>query len=110
MEDNKFQTRYPNYNVLDKWSSPDWDDQTREVVRQRLEEVPPIRFFTSEEAHTLAAVAERTFRSSRQLPSPQGTTMRARRGRGNAQRQVSKDLCLAPSNLGHSGRVWPLKK
>lgn len=54
-----FQTRYPSYNVLDKWSSPDWDDQTREVVRKRLEEVPPIRFFTHEEARTLAAIAER---------------------------------------------------
>src|SRR5688572_17348306 len=55
----QFQTRYPNYNVLDKWSSPDWDDQTREVVRKRLEEIPPIRFFTHEEARTLTAVAER---------------------------------------------------
>jgi hypothetical protein len=54
-----FQTRYPGYNVLDKWSSPDWDDQTREVVRKRLEEIPPIRFFTHEEARTLAAVADR---------------------------------------------------
>jgi hypothetical protein len=52
-------TRYPNYNVLDKWSSPDFDDQTREVVRKRLEEIPPVRFFTAHEARTLAAVAER---------------------------------------------------
>lgn len=59
MEEDLFPTRYPNYNVLDKWSSLDWDDQTREVVRQRLEEVPLIRFFSREEAHTLAAVAER---------------------------------------------------
>lgn len=59
MEEELFPTRYPNYNVLDKWSSPDWDDQTREVVRQRVEEIPPIRFFSDEEAHTLAAVAER---------------------------------------------------
>lgn len=59
MEENLFQTRYPNYNVLDKWASPDWDDQTREVVRKRLEEIPPIRFFTEEEARTLLAVAER---------------------------------------------------
>ena len=57
--EQEFRTRYPGYNVLDKWSSPDWDDQTREVVRQRLEEVPEIRFFTDAEAHTLAAVAER---------------------------------------------------
>jgi hypothetical protein len=58
-EKKEFITRYPGYNVLDKWSSPDWDDQTREVVRRRLEEVPEIRFFTEEEERTLAAVAER---------------------------------------------------
>ena len=57
--EERFRTRYPGYNVLDKWSSADWDDQTRRVVRERLEEVPPIRFFTEDEAHTLAAVAER---------------------------------------------------
>ena len=59
MKELEFKTRYPGYNVLDKWSSPDWDDQTREAVRKRLEEVPEIRFFTGEEARTLAAVAER---------------------------------------------------
>ena len=59
MSEDTFQTRYPNYNVLDKWSSPDWDDQTREVVRKRLESIPPIRFFTDEEARTLSAVTER---------------------------------------------------
>jgi hypothetical protein len=59
MKDQTFQTHYPNYNVLDKWSSLDWDDQTREVVRKRLEEIPPIRFFTNSEAVTLVAVAER---------------------------------------------------
>jgi len=59
MKEQEFQTRYPRYNVLDKWSSPDWDDQTREVVRRRLEEVPEIRFFTAAEARTLAAIAER---------------------------------------------------
>jgi hypothetical protein len=58
-DEEVYRTHYPDYNVLDKWSSPDWDDQTREVVRQRLEEIPPIRFFTNEEAHTLAAIAER---------------------------------------------------
>jgi len=54
----KHVTRYPNYNVLDKWSSPDWDDQTREVVRKRLEEIPPIRFFTKHETATLTTIAE----------------------------------------------------
>ncbi|HEU4594609.1 MAG TPA: gluconate 2-dehydrogenase subunit 3 family protein, partial [Pyrinomonadaceae bacterium] len=59
MEEEKFRTRHPGYNVLDKWASPDWDDQTREVVRRRLEEIPPLRFFNEHEALTLAAIAER---------------------------------------------------
>ncbi len=59
MKEQTFQTRYPNYDVLDKWSSPDWDDQTREVVRKRLEDIPPIRFFSEDEARTLRSVAER---------------------------------------------------
>ncbi|MCA1601638.1 MAG: gluconate 2-dehydrogenase subunit 3 family protein [Acidobacteria bacterium] len=59
MERQEFRSRYSGYDVLEKWSSPDWDDQTREVVRQRLEDVPPIRFFTEQEVRTLTAVAER---------------------------------------------------
>ncbi|MCA1607346.1 MAG: gluconate 2-dehydrogenase subunit 3 family protein [Acidobacteria bacterium] len=59
MERQEFRSRYPGYNVLDKWSSPDWDDQTRAVVRQRLEDVPPIRFFSEQEVRTLTAVADR---------------------------------------------------
>ena len=52
-------SRYPTYDVLDKWESDDWDDQTREVVRRRLEDVPPVRFFTPEEARLLEAVCNR---------------------------------------------------
>jgi Gluconate 2-dehydrogenase subunit 3 len=59
MQKPEFQSRYPGYNVLDKWSSPDWDDQTRAVVRKRLEQIPPIRFFTDQEVRTLNAIAER---------------------------------------------------
>ena len=58
-EGDTFRSRYPGYNVLDKWSSPDWDDQTRDVVRRRLEQVPPVRFFTADEAALIAAAAER---------------------------------------------------
>lgn len=50
---------YAGYDVLDKWSSPDWDDQTRDAVGKRLFNVPAIRFFTDIEARTLEAVAER---------------------------------------------------
>lgn len=63
-QNDEFRSPYPHYNVLDKWFSPDWDDQTRQVVRSRLEKVPPIRFFSEWEAETLAAVAERI------LPQP----------------------------------------
>jgi hypothetical protein len=52
-------TRYAGWNVLAKWWSPDWDEQTRAVVRRRLEELPPVRFFTSDEVHLLDAVVER---------------------------------------------------
>ncbi len=51
--------RYPGFDVLDKWSSADFDDPTREVVRRRVEEVPPLGFFTAMEATTLQAVADR---------------------------------------------------
>jgi Gluconate 2-dehydrogenase subunit 3 len=54
-----FGTRYPDYDVLDKWSSADWDAQTRSVVRHRLAEVPPIHFLVGAEAPLLEAVAER---------------------------------------------------
>jgi hypothetical protein len=50
---------YPNYDVLAKWSSPDWDDQTRDVVGRRLFDVPPIRFFTDPELRILESVVER---------------------------------------------------
>ncbi|MDQ3949761.1 MAG: gluconate 2-dehydrogenase subunit 3 family protein [Gemmatimonadota bacterium] len=57
-------SRYPDYDVLDKWESADWDDQTRAVVRRRLEQVPPVRFLTPEEARLLQAVCDRI------LPGP----------------------------------------
>jgi hypothetical protein len=52
-------SRYPDYDVLAKWESSDWDHQTREVVGRRLEEVPPIRFFTQDEVQLLEAVCDR---------------------------------------------------
>ena len=65
---DEFRSRYPGYDVLARWSSPDFDDQTREVVRQRLELVPEIRFFTPEEAALLAAAADRI------VPQPERST------------------------------------
>jgi hypothetical protein len=48
--------RYPDYNVLDEVEH--WDPVTRSVVVARIEEVPPIRFFTDHEAATLAAFCD----------------------------------------------------
>ena len=56
---DKFRSPYPGYNVLDKWDSPSWNEQTRNVVRKRLQEVPSRQFFSEEEWVTLEAVCER---------------------------------------------------
>ena len=52
-------SRYPDYDVLERWHGPDWDEQTRDVVRRRLHDVPPIRFFSAGEVRTLEAAVDR---------------------------------------------------
>jgi hypothetical protein len=48
--------RYPDYDVLSQASH--WDDVTRSVVVDRIRSVPPIRFFSVEEAATLKAFCD----------------------------------------------------
>jgi hypothetical protein len=48
--------RYPDYNVLDEVEH--WDSVTRRVVLARVEQVPPMRFFTEQEAGTLTAFCD----------------------------------------------------
>jgi Gluconate 2-dehydrogenase subunit 3 len=48
--------RYPDYNVLDEVGH--WDEVTRRLVLERVEQVAPIRFFTSEEAAALGAFCD----------------------------------------------------
>src|SRR5207302_10982582 len=48
--------RYPDYNVLDHVRH--WDEQTAEVVLQRVEDPPQILFFTPAEAETLKAYCD----------------------------------------------------
>ena len=55
----RFRNRFPGYNVLDKWDSPSWNEQTREVVRKRLTEIPERRFFTESEWEILNAACDR---------------------------------------------------
>jgi hypothetical protein len=66
-----FHTPYLTYDVLDKWDSPSWNDQTRTVVRKRLEEVPPRRFLTKEQWDLLEAIAGRLIpQPDREEPVP----------------------------------------
>jgi hypothetical protein len=44
--------RYPDYDVLAH--AEHWDETTRSLVLDRVDNVPPIRFFTDDEAGTLA--------------------------------------------------------
>jgi hypothetical protein len=54
-----FRNRYPTYNVLDKWDTPSWNDQTRAVVAKRLHEIPPRRFFSETEWELAQAICDR---------------------------------------------------
>jgi gluconate 2-dehydrogenase subunit 3-like protein len=49
--------RYPDYDILEQ--AEHWDPVTREMVLGRVQDVPPIRFFTPGEAATLSALADR---------------------------------------------------
>ncbi len=48
--------RYPDYNVIDEVRH--WDARTSEVVLDRVENQPPIRFFSAGEAVTLHAFCD----------------------------------------------------
>jgi hypothetical protein len=55
----EFRNPYPDYDVLDKWDTPSWDEQTREVVHKRLNEVPERAFLDEKEWTALQAICER---------------------------------------------------
>ena len=59
-----FQNPFDGYDVLKKWDTPSWNDQTRRVVRNRLEQIPGRSFFSETEWDTAHAVADRI------LPQP----------------------------------------
>jgi hypothetical protein len=48
--------RYPDYDVLRQ--TRHWDEVTRRVILDRVELIPPIRFFRDEEAETLKAFCD----------------------------------------------------
>ena len=48
--------RYPDYDVLSQ--APYWDEVTRRVVLERVNNPPPIRFFNADEARTLSVFCD----------------------------------------------------
>jgi hypothetical protein len=58
---------YPGFSTLGQQNH--WDATTREVVLDRVENVPPIRFFTPYEAQLLEAICDRVLPQDDRIPS-----------------------------------------
>jgi hypothetical protein len=68
---SEFRSPYPSYDVLDKWDSPSWNDQTREAVGRRLDDVPKRHFLTAEQWSLLEAIVARLMpQPDREEPVP----------------------------------------
>ncbi|HEU0002617.1 MAG TPA: gluconate 2-dehydrogenase subunit 3 family protein [Ktedonobacteraceae bacterium] len=48
---------YPGFHTLDQQAY--WDEATRKVVQARVEQIPPIRFFSAEQARLMQAMCDR---------------------------------------------------
>ena len=62
MAKQEFRSLYPDYDVLAKWDTPSWNEQTRAVVAKRLNQVPSREFFDELQYETLEAVCDRVVR------------------------------------------------
>lgn len=65
-----FHSRFPTYNVLDKWDTPSWNEQTRAVIHKRLHQIPDRRFLTEAEWAVLSAVCDRLIPQPDRAGSP----------------------------------------
>lgn len=70
MSEDAFLTPYPQYDVLRKRNSPSWNEATRKVVADRLNNVPPRRFLSEAEFALLRSVVDTL------LPQPERTEAR----------------------------------
>lgn len=87
----RFQSPYPSYDILSKWDSPSWNDQTRRVIHDRLVNVPTRRFFDEAEWGVLVALCDRILpQSERAEPVPIAPFVDAAlfEGRGSGTRFV----------------------
>lgn len=48
---------YPGFSTLSQQAF--WDEATRKIVKARVEQVPPIRFFSAEQARLMQAICDR---------------------------------------------------
>ncbi len=60
--------RYPDYNVLDEVDH--WDEATSRLIAERIDQVPPIRFFTTDEAMTLGRFCDLVLAQDREPKIP----------------------------------------
>lgn len=58
---------YPGFSTLGQQKF--WDARTREVILKRVEDVPPIRFFTPEQARLMEAICDRVIPQDDRAPS-----------------------------------------
>ena len=65
MAEAPFRTPYPSYDVLAKWDTPSYNEATRKVLRDRLANVPPRRFFSEAQDALLRALIDTV------LPQPE---------------------------------------
>ena len=82
--------RYPDYNVLDEVEH--WDEVTRRLVLERVEHVPPIRFFTVDEARTLGAFCDIVMAQDREPRIPVLNMVDAKLFAGELDGFVFEDL------------------
>jgi Gluconate 2-dehydrogenase subunit 3 len=82
--------RYPDYNVLDEVEH--WDEVTRRLVLERVEHVPPIRFFTVDEVRTLGAFCDIVMAQDREPRIPVLNMVDAKLFAGELDGFVFEDL------------------
>ncbi len=81
-------TPYPGYDVLSKWDSPSFNEQTRSVLRARLAPSGAPCFFSDTEWATLVALCEQAIPQDRAEPVPIAAVIDAdvATGRGSGTR------------------------
>jgi hypothetical protein len=67
----EFRTPYLTYDVLDKWDTPSWNDQTRAAIKHRLEQVPTRQFLSEDQWSLLDDIVRRLIpQPDREEPVP----------------------------------------